>query len=209
VLIAIDDIQWLDAASADALAFAARRLQGEPVAFLLAKRPGRRGALEQAFESRRTERLELGALSLGATRRLLFTRLGLTPSRLFLRRVVDSTLGNPLFALEVGRTLVEQGTPSPEADLPVPDSVQDMLGTRVAGLPDGERKVLLAVALSADLDVDVLSAIVGAGAVDDAVDAGLVLLDGDRVRAAHPLFAAVAKTRARPRERRALHLLLA
>ncbi len=71
VLIAIDDIQWLDAPSNDALVFAARRLEEEPVTFLLARRPGRPTALERALEPRRLERLEVGPLSLGATRRLL------------------------------------------------------------------------------------------------------------------------------------------
>jgi DNA-binding CsgD family transcriptional regulator len=209
VLIAIDDVQWLDAPSADALAFAARRMHGEPVAFLLAKRANRRSVLEQALEPPLTERIQLGALSLGATRRLLSTRLGLTLPRLLLRRVVDSTLGNPLFALEVGRSLIEQGIPSPGADLPVPDSVQQMFERRLARLPREVRRVLLVVALSADVDGDVLSAVVGSGALEDAIDAGLVVLDGDRVRASHPLFAAVAKKRARARERRELHLALA
>jgi hypothetical protein len=39
VLVAIDDIQWLDGASADAVTFAARRLGGQPVRFLLTRRP--------------------------------------------------------------------------------------------------------------------------------------------------------------------------
>jgi hypothetical protein len=63
VLIAIDDVHWLDAPSADALAFAARRMQGEPAAFLLARRASRRSGLEQALEPRLTERIEAGALS--------------------------------------------------------------------------------------------------------------------------------------------------
>jgi len=52
LLVALDDIQWLDEASASALAFAARRLEGDRVRFLLARRPGRATALEQALEPR-------------------------------------------------------------------------------------------------------------------------------------------------------------
>ena len=48
-LIAVDDVPWLDAASAEALAFVARRLDGEPIAFLLARRPGRATGLERAL----------------------------------------------------------------------------------------------------------------------------------------------------------------
>ena len=102
VLVALDDIQWLDAASASALAFAARRLEGDRVRFLLARRPATASALEQALEPRGTVHLELGGLSLGGMRRLLLERLGLSLSRPVMRRIFESTLGNPLFALEVG-----------------------------------------------------------------------------------------------------------
>ena len=208
LLIAIDDIQWLDDPSADALVFAARRLQDEPVAFLLAKRPGRRGVLEQTLE-RRLEDLKVGPLSLGATRRLLADRLGLSLSRPMLRSIVESTVGNPLFALEVGRTLVEQGIPAAGEDIPVPDAVEDLLGTRVARLDGALRRQLLAVSLSADLRRDELVALEGATSVDDAIDAGLLALHGDRVRAGHPLLAAAARKRSRKRERNELHRSLA
>ena len=209
VLVAIDDVQWLDRPSADALAFAARRFEDEPVGFLLARRPGRRSALERALERRVLERLEVGPLSFGATRRLLSERLGLSLSRQLLRRIVESTLGNPLFALEVGRTLVEHGPPEIGEDIPVPDAVEDMLGTRVARLSGPARRLLLAVALSGGLRMAELAAVGDAEVVEDAVDAGLLLVDGDRVRASHPLLAAAAQKRSRPRERRELHLALA
>ncbi|MDA0167011.1 LuxR C-terminal-related transcriptional regulator [Solirubrobacter ginsenosidimutans] len=207
LLVAIDDIQWLDAPSAQALAFAARRLEGEPVTFLLARRPGEPSRLEQVLERRRLERVEIGPFGVRETRRLLLERLGLRVDLPLLRRIVDATLGNPLFALEVGRLLAARGLPEAGEELPVPVSVEDLLGTRVAALPAPERRLLLAVALSADLHVDELRA-VGDG-VYDALDAGLLLADGDRVRASHPLLAAAARTQARPGEQRALHAVLA
>ncbi len=206
ILVAVDDVQWLDGPSADALAFAARRLTGEPVGYLLSRRPGTASALEQALE-RRT--LEVGALSANATRRLLAERLGLRVPAPLLKRIVDATLGNPLFALEVGRVLADHGLPDAGADLPVPAAVEDMLGTRVAGLPRAARRLLLATALGEGLHVDVLEAIGGAAAVEDALDAGLLRADGDRVDAAHPLLAAAARQHARPKQRRALHAALA
>ena len=206
LLVAIDDAQWLDPPSADALAFAAHRLEDEPVEFLLARRPGRRSALEQALERSALERLEVGPLSLGATRRLLSERLGLSLPRQVLRRVVDSTLGNPLFALEVGRALLEHGPPSSARTSRCRARVEQLLGTRVALLPDPVRRVLLAVALSGDLRMGELEAIAGPTAVEDALDAGLLLVEADRVRASHPLLAAAARKRSRRRERRELHL---
>ena len=104
-LVAIDDLQWLDAPSAEALAFAARRLQDEPVGFLLARRPGEPTVLERALERGALERVHVGPLGVRATRRLLAERLGLELAPAVLRRIVDATLGNPLFALEIGRLL--------------------------------------------------------------------------------------------------------
>lgn len=209
LLIAVDDIQWLDPPSADALAFAARRLEGEAIQFLLAKRPATTSPLEPALERQGLELLEVGPLSLGATRRMLAVRLGLTIPRQLLRRLVDATLGNPLFALEVGRTLAERGLPSVGEDLPVPDTVEDLLDTRAARLPPRSRKLLLAVALSADLRSAELVRIADEAALDEVVDAGVLLLDGNRVRPSHPLLALAAKRRSRPAERRELHLELA
>jgi predicted ATPase len=131
VLVAIDDIQWLDGASADAVAFAARRLNGEPVRFLLTKRPRAPGQLEQALGPG-LERLGVGPLSLGALRHMLADRLQLTLPRHLLWRIFEATLGNPLFALELGRTLTEQGLPATGEDLPVPETVDELLGTNRA-----------------------------------------------------------------------------
>ncbi len=206
VLVAIDDVQWLDPPSAEALAFAARRLEDEPVGFLLARRTGSASVLEEALQP---ERVDVGPLAVGAMRRLLDSRLDLRVPAPLLRRIVDTTLGNPLFALEVGRVLAERGLPSADEDLPVPAAVEDMLGTRVAGLPAATRRLLLAVALSAGLHIDELEAIGTAAAVEDALDADVLRVVHDRVDAAHPLLAAAALARARPTQRRALHAALA
>lgn len=209
LVVAIDDVQWLDRPSTDALKFAVRRLEAEPVVFLLARRPGRPSDLERSLESRGLERLSVGPLSLGATRRLLSERLGLSLSRPLLRRIVDSTLGNPLFSLEVGRALLERGLPEIGEDIPLPSGVEEMLGTRVAGLAAPVRRVLLAVALCGELRTAELTALADPAVVDDALDAGLLVVDGDRVRASHPLLAAAAKQRSRASERREVHFAVA
>ena len=152
------------APSADALAFAARRLEGD-AGRLPARQAPRSSdrARARARAPRASTACEVGPLSLGATRRLLSERLGLSLSRQLLRRIVESTLGNPLFALEIGRALVERGLPEIGEDIPVPDAVEDMLGTRVARLPGAVRRLLLAVALSGDLRTAELAAIGDAG----------------------------------------------
>jgi DNA-binding CsgD family transcriptional regulator len=204
LVVAVDDLQWLDAASSAALAFAAPRLADEPVAFLLARRPGRRPPLERVLQGRPLERIEVGPLGFDETRRLLAERLGLAVPRPLMRRIAETTLGNPLFALEIGRALAERGAVGGE--MPLPDAVEDMLGVRVAALPAPQRRALLAVALSGELHADELAAVADA---EDAVDAGLLRSEDGRVRAAHPLLAAAAAKHARARDRRELHLALA
>lgn len=208
LLVAVDDVQWLDAASEDALAFAVQRLEGREIRFLLAKRVVGLSALERSFEPG-LQRVEVTPLSLGATRLLLSERLGLTLPRRVLRQVFDAARGNPLFALELGRTLVERGVPEIGEELLVPEAVEDLLGARVAGLPEPVRRLVLAVALSTDLRVSQLGAVSEPDALDEALDAGVLRVDGDRVRLVHPLLAAAALRRSRSVERRELHRELA
>jgi DNA-binding CsgD family transcriptional regulator len=209
VVVAVDDVQWLDGPSADALAFVARRLDPGQVVFLLARRPGPPGVLERALDGGRAVWLAVGPLSFGAIRRMLSERLGLTLQRQVLRRVVETTLGNPLFALEIGRSFLDEGVPVSPEEIAVPEVVEEMLGTRVARLTPVLRRLLLAAALSEGLRAAQAAVIGGPFALDDAVDAGLLVLDGDRVRASHPLLAAAARSRAGSRERRELHVELA
>ena len=100
--------------------------------------------------------------------------------------------------------------PAIGADIPVPDAIEDLLGTRVARLPAPVRTLLLAVALSADLRVGRARrrSPTGRRSTTPSTPA-LLLVDGERVRASHPLLAAVARKRARPSERRELHRALA
>jgi DNA-binding CsgD family transcriptional regulator len=209
VLVAVDDVPWLDRASAEALSFAARRLAGSDVRFLLARRPVAATELEAAFDPPGVTSLDIGPLSLGAIRTLLVQRLDLTLPRPVLRRVFDATGGNPLFAIEVGRLLRERGIPETGAELPVPDSVADVFGPRVAELPGSQRRALLAVALSPALARQQLAAVADAPAIEDAFRANLLVLDGTRVRVSHPLLAAEARKHATTSERQELHLALA
>ena len=206
LLIAIDDVQWLDASSEDALAFAARRLGDAAIGFLLTKRSDSASAVEHALAP---ARLEVTPLSLGATRRVLYERLGLSLSRRVLRQIVDAAGGNPLFAVELGRALAEWGPPEIGEHIAAPEALEDLVGARVARLPDDQRRLLLAVALSADLRLPQLAEIATVDAIDDALDAGLLVVDRDRVRASHPLLGAAARKYSRASERRDLHLALA
>lgn len=209
LVVAVDDVQWLDDPSAGALQFAARRLSGPGVRFLLSRRTGRSSGLERALPPAAVEGLELGALSLGAIGRLLAERLGALLPRSLLRRVHEASQGNPLFALELGRALVGGERPAAGAELPIPDLVYDIFGARIEALAGPLRRVLLATALSAGLTSSELSTVVDPLAMEEAVVSGLVVVEQSRVRPSHPMLAAAARKHSRPSERRALHLDLA
>ena len=135
VLVAIDDVQSLDAPSAEALAFAARRLVDAPVGFLLTGRGA--SPLEQALVDRSLTTLELGPLAAGDLRGVVADRLGVELPVAALQRITAATLGNPRFALRLARSSGER--------LPVLAAEEELLGVRVAELPDEERHLLLAV----------------------------------------------------------------
>ncbi len=147
--------------------------------------------------------------TLAGTRQILATRLGLRLPHQVLRRVHETTAGNPLFALEVGRQLATRDLDATTDSLPIPDHVEDLLGLRVADLEEPVRRLLVAIALEPDLRVPQLRVAGGGDALDGAVDAGVVTVDGERVRVAHPLLAETAQRHAGEEERRDLHRRIA
>jgi DNA-binding CsgD family transcriptional regulator len=209
LLVAIDDIQWLDAASAEAFHFAVRRLRAEPIGLLLTERSGAPSPLRDALDQASLAFMEVRPLSFGAVRRMLGERFGLVVSRQTLRRIIGATNGNPLFVLEIGRTLVERHTDELADELLLTGSVENLLVARVDGLEPPVRRSVLAVALSDEIRRDELRSIAPDGSLDDAVDAGLLVMDGERVRLFHPLLAAAVRSRTSARDQRAIHLDLA
>lgn len=209
VLVAVDDAQWLDPPSAEALSFAARRLPRQRVRFLITRRTGCEADLERALQPDLIERVELAPLSFGATARLLSERFGPVFSHRVLRQLHATSHGNPLFALELGRLLVEAGVPEIGGDLPVPRVVDDIFGPRVRDLPEPVGRALLAVALDSGLSQFELSRVADPLAVEDAIASGLLLVERSRVRPSHPMLAAAARQQASAQERRSLHLDLA
>jgi DNA-binding CsgD family transcriptional regulator len=111
--------------------------------------------------------------------------------------------------LELGRALLERGVPEVGAVLPVPEVLEELFGARVAALAPKVRRALLAVALSVRLSGEELGRVVDPLAIEDAQASGVLILEGTRVRAAHPLLAAAASGQSSARERRELHLALA
>jgi DNA-binding CsgD family transcriptional regulator len=215
VLLAIDDVQWLDAASHEALAFASRRLPSN-VALVVTRRTGVRAALPLrlagALPDDRVEHLLLGPLSLAVLHHLIRSRLGTAPSRPLLIRLAEASGGNPFFALEIMRAL-GPGRP-PDEPLPVPRSVEELVEVRLEALsPDARRIALAAAALSHPTVTLVVNALAGevnahAGLIE-AEEAGVLVTDRDRIRFVHPLLASGIYRGASRERRRQLHGRLA
>lgn len=209
VLVAVDDLQWLDASSAAALAFAARRVADEPVAFLLASRPGKRDWL---VPPERLRRIDLRPVSLGALRRLLEERLSRRYPRPLLRRLYEVSGGNPFYALELARVLAPEQELRPGEPLPIPAPLGDLIDARLQALPPQTLEALAAAAALADPTFDLVDAALetdAAARLRPAVAAGLVELRREHVRFAHPLFAEHVRTIFDLRRTRALHRRLA
>jgi DNA-binding CsgD family transcriptional regulator len=213
VLLAIDDVQWLDKATAFVLAFVAKRIGGHRIGVVATVRGPHTSSdplgLDRALGPERVQWLHLGPLSVGALGVLLETRLGHRHPMPVLVRLAEVSGGNPLFALEVAQALGPAPVLDPGAPLPVPESLRELLVRQVTKLPSEGRLALLAAAALSHPRSDVVEAASSVAGLAAAEEAGLLRQEGDRVVFAHPLYAAVVYRSASVRRRRAMHERLA
>jgi DNA-binding CsgD family transcriptional regulator len=213
LLVVIDDLPWLDRASAGVLSFVARRLEGSRVGLLGASRTGE----QDFFEHAGLPELEVQRLDDGAARELLDTRFpDLAPT--VRERILVEAQGNPLALLELplalgpGRRASADSLPS---SLPLGRRLQALFRSRIAELPPRTRQLLLIMALDGTGDVRVLEAgaTPNAGYRDlvAAERSRLVYLDEATHRLAfhHPLIRSAVVDLSQAEERRTAHRALA
>jgi DNA-binding NarL/FixJ family response regulator len=211
VLVAIDDVHWVDASSAEVLTFMLRRLDDKPVGVLASARGRAVQApleLDRAFVAYR--RLSVEPLSAGAIHRLLWGRLALSLARPTLIRIHEITGGNPFFALELGRGIVDGSIRADTDDATLPESLGALVAHRLSPLPARVRDTLVAVAALAAPSVTLLEPL-GPTVVEDievAREHGVLELDGDRIRFTHPLLAPACYAAMPLHRRRRVHQLL-
>ena len=209
LLCVVDDAHWLDRASSDALLFAVRRLQADPVALLAATREGE----GRRFVAGGLSELTVDGLPDDVAAALLDERL---PDGVR-HQLIQLTHGNPLALLELPRGLSEDqrsGLAPLQHDVPLTAGIEETFLARVRPLPEDARRLLLLAAADDSQDLgSVLSAAASLGvprsALDAAERAGLLDTQGERVRFRHPLVRSAVYRGATSGERRAAHAALA
>ena len=209
VLALVDDLQWWDRPSIQALAFAAHRLTLDPVAVLGAAR-----AVQARSELADLPALELSGLPVEAASVLLAetTGGGWLDAEL-LARLHRATAGNPLALVELGQDPATLLAAYPETPFPVPTTVSTAFTARARALSTGARQVLEVLAVT---DGDLLSAAtacrsLGLALTDlaEAESAGLVTVRADQAHFRHPLVRSAVYADADPSWRRAVHRAVA
>lgn len=197
-----DDVQWFDAASADALVFAARRLGAEGVAMVFAARG------EAPSWARGLDRLRLAGLETADVAGLLAEHAPVPPAPTVVARLAELTGGNPLALAEAAELL----TPGQWEDRePLPDPLPAgaaIFAAPVAALSPPARRLLLVAALDGQGDPGVILTAAGGDALAEVEASGLVTV-GAAVAFRHPLVRAAAVAEAGPALVREAHAALA
>src|SRR5580693_7163355 len=204
LLCVIDDAQWLDRASAQTLAFVARRLLAEPVALVFAAR-------EPGEEFRGLPQLPVGGLREGDARELLSSVIGGPLDDRVRDRIVAETRGNPLALLELPRGV--PGVPGLSELAGLPGWIEESFRQRLEVLPAATQLLMLVAAAEPAGDPALVWRAaerlgIGAGAIAPAADAGLLTIS-ERVMFRHPLVRSAVYRAASPPDRRAAHQALA
>jgi DNA-binding CsgD family transcriptional regulator/tetratricopeptide (TPR) repeat protein len=212
VLCLVDEAQWLDRSSADALGFAARRLEAEGVVCVFAAREGD----AREFPAPGLPELRLEGLDVEAAAALL-TGNGVDLPAPVVDLLVERTGGNPLALLELPGSLVPgqlTGRALLDDVLPLPARLQRTFGERVLGLPAETRALLVVAAAETTGDPTVVLRAgarlgVDVAALDAAEAAGLVRTGEGRLQFRHPLVRSAAYSTATLAGRQAAHRALA
>ncbi|GAA1850067.1 LuxR family transcriptional regulator [Actinomadura bangladeshensis] len=212
VLCWADDVQWLDRASLEVLAFAARRVQDEPVAVLFATRDDRDDAVGLAG----IPRLRLAPLDEEASLRVLEDALG-TANGDLAEEIVDLACGRPLAIRELAAGLTSgqlSGAAPPPRALPAGSSLRALYRRRHRGLAAGARRLVLMAVAEEWLGAATLARAarldgIGAADLDAARDSGLLRFEGEGVAVRDRLVRSSLWADASREERRDAHALLA
>ena len=210
VLAVVDDAHWIDQSSLEVLAFAAHRLDAEPVVLLL----GARAGMPPSGFDRGFPELHLQPLPRSAANRLLDAQPR-PPRGRARHRVLAQAAGNPMALIELSRVIAADpraGSRWAAEPLPVTDRITAGIAAQLDSLPGGARKALLLAAVADNGDLT--SAAGDVPGLNDSTLApaeqlGLVKVDQTGVQFSHPLVRSAVYHAADPAERAAAHSQIA
>jgi DNA-binding CsgD family transcriptional regulator len=195
-VVAIDDVQWIDPATARVMTFATRRLSDERVGLLLARpateEPPPLGVVD-ALPVDRVRIVGVGPLDAHQLSVIVRERTGWSPTKPESERLAEASGGNPFYALEIARARARGDEGVTGQRLPIPRNLrEDLLLGRVGDVSSDTRDVLILAASMARPSVDLLGRVTRARSIEPslqgAIDAGVIeVLAGD-VRFTHPLY---------------------
>ena len=215
LLLLVDDAQWLDGATAAALAFVARRLESDPIVLIAALRDGFQSSLLEAG----IPELSVGTLTDAHAQALLEAHSPKIDTGLR-GRVLLAAGGNPLALVELStalRSTVDTDHGFWGSDLPLTTRLERAFADRLASLSPGARSFLrVAAADDRGLISELLTAAtklkgheVTLEAANDASAAGLLEVEGLEIRFRHPLMRSAIHQAMTIQERQATHAALA
>jgi DNA-binding CsgD family transcriptional regulator len=212
LLVAIDDLQWIDPSSMHVVAFASRRLTG-PVGILGSVRTdGGGGAWLQMPRPDALNRIQLHPLGIHDLHAAVSARLRRPFSRPTMGRIHEVSGGNPFYAIELARAIAD-GAPGVETTLP--RTLADVVRNRINGLDPDVHEALLAASCLPSPTVELVSSATISDderlieLLENAENKGIIAIDGNQIHFAHPLLARGVYTEAAPGQRRTMHRRLA
>lgn len=215
LLVAIDDVQWLDVPSMQVVSAVARRLAG-PIGLLATVRTGADDVSPRTWlELPRPESMQwitLQPLSVGALHTVVFDRVGRSFSRPRMLQIHETSGGNPFYAVELARAADDGAW---DAGASLPSSLAEVVHLRIGNVGEEAESALLAAAALADPTVELVARATDStpaavvAALEDAEEKGIVIIDGHRLRYTHPLLARGVYSASAPARRRRIHRRLA
>ena len=207
-VVAIDDVQWLDSPSADVMRFVVHRLTDEQLGLLVSVRSGGASSLQldHAFPGAGLVRLQLESLPFEELEEVVRLHLAVSFTRPTWHELHRISGGNPFFALQLAEALDRRGRQSPSGGLPIPETLADVIRDRLTALSPKARSALLPVAALAQPSLSLIEAgAADATGVEEATQAGILRIDGERLSFAHPLLESFVYADASEAERQAVH----
>ncbi|HKD95838.1 MAG TPA: AAA family ATPase, partial [Gaiellaceae bacterium] len=211
LVVAVDDVQWLDQPTEATLCFVVRRIRDLPVRVLVARRSVENEPPPLGLDRELRDRLavrRIGPLTLTELDRLLEERLGESLPRPRLERLHRACGGNPLYAIEIARSLADAA--DDDETLPLPPGLAAVLGERIEALPRAAADAALLASACLQPTVALVDrAAGGSTGLAEAVAFDVLRVARDRLRFTHPLLAETTYATAAPWERREAHARLA